>query len=117
MSRRERIEALEDRRDARQGLRGDEERREDWQDYAEERRGDWQAFAEDRYEDHDDYYGGYYYDDGHDDYALPESYSYSLPCRSPLVMASGGTVYYVCHPTRYTRAYIDGEVVYVIAPQ
>jgi len=77
--------------------------------------------AEERYEDHVDgyygaYYGGYYYDDDVD-YGSDEGYFYEPPCRSPLVMASGGKVYYVCEAVRYERAYVDGEVVYVIAPE
>lgn len=98
--RQERLEARQERRDDRQEDRT--EGRDNWQDYAE---------------DHDDDY--YYYDDG--DYygaaaaGLDEPYYWTLPCK-PLVMAMGGTTYYVCDSVWYTRAYVDGDVAYTIVP-
>ena len=105
-----------------------QERREDRQENREERREDWQEYAEDHYDDHDHgyYYGGYYYED-YDD-SSGDDYYYDdggaafdgeiydrLPC-SPVVMSRGGTVYYVCQPTWFIRAYVDGELVYVTVP-
>jgi hypothetical protein len=118
-NRQERLEAREERHDERDEERT--ERREDWQDHADERRENWQEYAEDHYDDDDGgyyggYYEGYYYDDDYNEnYASGEPYYYDLPC-SPVVMSTHGTVYYVCHPDWYMRAYVDGDVVYVIVP-
>ena len=96
----------------RQGQR--QERREERQDQRTERREDWPEYAE----DHDDgYYGGDYGDAGAVAVgaAAAASFYYTLPCE-PVVMAMGGTVYYVCGADRYIRAYSDGDVVYTLAP-
>jgi len=102
----------------RQGER--QERREERQERRTERREDWQEYAEDH---DDDYYGGSY-DDYYGDAGavavgaaiVEPAYYWTLPC-TPVVMAMGGTVYYACGADRYVRAYVDGDVVYILAPR
>ena len=91
-----------------------QERREERQDRRAERREDWQEYAE----DHDDYYddGRYYGAAGTVAVgAVAEPFYDTLPC-TPVVMAMGGVVYYVCGPDWYIRAYSDGDVVYTMVP-
>lgn len=100
--------ALQPTQGERQGQR--QERREERQDRRTERREDWQEYAEDHYEEHDyGYYGGYY------DAAVAAPSYWELPCR-PVVMALGGTVYYVCGSDWYIRTYSFDDVVYTMVP-
>jgi len=94
-----------------------QERREERQDGRAERREDWQEYAEDHYEEYDDGYDGGYYDAAQAVAAgaVAEPLYYTLPC-TPVVMAVGGAVYYVCGSDWYIRAYSDGEVVYTLVP-
>jgi hypothetical protein len=99
---------LGDRQEQRQ------ERREERQDQRAERREDWQEYAE----DHDEYYDDSYYGAPGAEAvgAVVEPLYYTLPC-TPVVMAMGGVVYYVCGSDWYIRAYSDGDVVYTLVPR
>jgi hypothetical protein len=97
--RQERREERQDRREA---------RRDDFDPEAIERLEAWHQYVDEHYDDYD----GIYYDEYYD---MDELWYDAPPCAAT-VMATGGTVYYVCGAEWYVRAYIDGYVMYMLVP-
>jgi hypothetical protein len=103
-TRREQPRVQDRDRDDRQERR--DEIREDRQEYREDAREDRQDFIED---ERDDYYDDYY--DDHYHYGGVAFVTYA-PCSTTVVV--GGSTYYHCDSTWYSRGYQGGDVVYIV---
>ena len=99
-TRREQPRVQDRDRDDRQERR--DERREDRQKFREDAREDRQDFIDDERDDYDDdhyHYGGVVY------------VTYA-PCSTTVVV--GGSTYYHCDSTWYSRGFEGGDVVYIV---
>ena len=81
-----------------------------------EAREDRQDFIDDQWDDHnhhDYYYGGAAFATGVAvGAAASRNYVYSVPCNTTVIV--GGTTYYHCSSTWYSRGYEGGSVVYIV---
>lgn len=99
-TRREQPRVQDRDRDDRQEHR--DEIREDRQEHLKDAREDRQDFIDD---ERDDYYDDHYHYGG-------VAYVTYAPCSTTVVV--GGSTYYHCSSTWYSRGYQGGEVVYIV---